>query len=225
MKQVRSFCLRRGGRIGNYRVIRCLGRGYEGEVYAVREVPSGVMRAMKIVRCVDADTVEHITRTARLLEFLRDTGASPRYYHMMTDCFVGGGWVLCLVLEKLDGVVLKAWLRRKLRCRSFGERQRLVLLHMLTHLRIQYWFGVCVAVLVLGHHATVRLIPARLWARCHELEMLLPYLIAAIVIILLILHRRNRIASYRELLKNSPGVAVNTEGIEYGVGHPSNKDT
>jgi hypothetical protein len=33
--------------------------------------------------------------------------------------------------------------------------------------------------------------------------------------------RKNRIDSYREFLENSPGIDVQTAGIKYGIGHPT----
>lgn len=36
--------------------------------------------------------------------------------------------------------------------------------------------------------------------------------------------RKNRVDSYAEFLNNSPGVPVESAGIRYGVGHPTEED-
>ena len=92
---------------------------------------------------------------------------------------------------------------------------------MLTHLRIQYWLGLGIAILFLLYHFITRVIPGfGVPLRNVQAQRSIPYLVLTACIILLKELRKNRIASYREFLKNSPGISVDTTGIEYGVGHP-----
>jgi hypothetical protein len=93
---------------------------------------------------------------------------------------------------------------------------------MLTHLTIQYYLGVGIGALFLIYHFT-----SRVWPGIHEplrnfeFSRGLPYLFVLCSLVFLWLLRSNRIESYREFLSNSPGIAVDTAGIAYGVGHPT----
>jgi hypothetical protein len=51
----------------------------------------------------------------------------------------------------------------------------------------------------------------------------LPYLILFLSFFFIKWIRKNRQRSYKEFLDNSPGIEINTEGINYGVGHGRNK--
>ena len=92
---------------------------------------------------------------------------------------------------------------------------------MLSHLRIQFWLGSSILLLFLLYHFMQRVLPgigdpeARF-----ELERSLPYIILLASIVFLVRLRANRIEAYQEFIKNSPGISVETEGIEYGIGHP-----
>lgn len=93
---------------------------------------------------------------------------------------------------------------------------------MLTHLRIQYWLGAGIAVVFLLYHFTTRVIPGiGAPLKNPELERSMPYLVLIACFFLLRKLRKNRITSYREFLTNSPGIPVDTAGVEYGVGHPA----
>jgi hypothetical protein len=93
---------------------------------------------------------------------------------------------------------------------------------MLTHLKIQYALGLGIGTLFLLYHFTLRVLPGM-----HEpignfeFSRSLPYLSATAAVVLLWLLRANRIKSYTEFLQNSPGVDVDTSGIQYGIGHPT----
>ena len=81
MGKVRSFNLSRGTRIGNYRVIENIGRGWEGEVYKVSEVPTESIRALKLFRADELDSVRHLVHFAWYYEQVRRSGSVPIYYH------------------------------------------------------------------------------------------------------------------------------------------------
>ena len=92
---------------------------------------------------------------------------------------------------------------------------------MLTHLSIQWWFGLGVAILVLLYHFSTRLLPKLPCFWTCGLERMLPYLVLVAGVILLFFLRKDRNESYESFLRNSPGKVVDTEGIEYGTGHPA----
>ena len=107
MGKVRSFELQPGTRIGNYRVVENIGRGWEGEVYKVEEVPTEAIRALKLFRTDELESVRHLVHFAWYYEQVRCTGHFPVYYHY-------GQWFLdddngCwfLVFEFIEGNPLK----------------------------------------------------------------------------------------------------------------------
>jgi hypothetical protein len=95
---------------------------------------------------------------------------------------------------------------------------------MITHLRIQYALGLGFAALFVSYHFVRRVLPGiHEPIQNFEVSRSLPYLTCLAAAIFLVHLRKNRIASYQEFLKNSPGIEVNTAGIDYGVGHPVEK--
>ena len=93
---------------------------------------------------------------------------------------------------------------------------------MLTHLKIQYWLGIGIALLFAFYHFVTRVLPGiHQPVRFFEFSRSLPYIFAIFSIALLWWLRSNRIESYEEFLRNSPGISVATTGITYGVGHPT----
>ncbi len=91
---------------------------------------------------------------------------------------------------------------------------------MLTHLKIQFALGLGLGAIVLLYHFITRVIPGfRFSISGFDPIRSLPYVILVISIIYLYFLRKNRKESYKEFLKNSPGIDINTKGIDYGVGH------
>ena len=91
---------------------------------------------------------------------------------------------------------------------------------MLTHLKIQFALGVGLGGIVLLYHFVTRVVPGLgLSLKNIDLVRGLPYLILLCSIFFLRWIRDNRRKSYREFLDNSPGIDIETEGINYGVGH------
>jgi hypothetical protein len=52
----------------------------------------------------------------------------------------------------------------------------------------------------------------------------LPYALVVVAVVYLFHLRKNRNDSYKEFLRNSPGIEVNTGDIEYGIGHGYNNN-
>jgi hypothetical protein len=93
---------------------------------------------------------------------------------------------------------------------------------MITHLKIQYALGLGIATLFILYHFIGRVLPGiHAPVGNFELSRSLPYLAATAWAIFLWFLRKNRIDSYQEFLENSPGIDVQTAGIKYGIGHPT----
>lgn len=91
---------------------------------------------------------------------------------------------------------------------------------MITHLRIQFALGVGLVILVIGYHFMERVATGfGLPFSAFEPSRALPYVVLCAAGVYLVWLRRNRGESYAEFLRNSPGIRVASEGIEYGVGH------
>jgi hypothetical protein len=91
---------------------------------------------------------------------------------------------------------------------------------MIAHLRIQYFLGMGIATLVVAYHFLTRVWPGFGESmNSFEPTRTLPYVVGIVGICYLWRLRNQRNKSYTEFLKNSPGVQVDTKGIEYGVGH------
>jgi hypothetical protein len=123
MAKVTSFNLRRGTRIGQYEIVSKLGRGWEGEVYNVKEVPTDAPRAMKIVRHRKGASVRDYGHIGWYFEQLAETGAVARYYHMGQWFLEDNEGLFYFVFERLRGENLQVWLRK--RRRRLGAREAL----------------------------------------------------------------------------------------------------
>jgi hypothetical protein len=102
----------------------------------------------------------------------------------------------------------------------FGEHRKST--SMLTHLRIQWTLGISIATLFTLYHFVTRVLPGigAPWAR-FEIQRTLPYVVGVICFVLLSRLHRDRTQAYTNFLKNSPGIMMDTTGIEYGTGHPA----
>ena len=94
---------------------------------------------------------------------------------------------------------------------------------MLTHLRINWCLGSAIGILVLLYHLIYEII-LRPCTSQFRLESICPYVTAGIVLIFVLYWRRHRRISYEKFLKNSPGIEVDSTGIEFGVGHPTDEE-
>jgi hypothetical protein len=57
------------------------------------------------------------------------------------------------------------------------------------------------------------------------LLLILPWIATIAVVVSIVLLRKHYINSYNDFIKNSPGIEIDTTGIDYGVGHPIDQDT
>lgn len=101
----------------------------------------------------------------------------------------------------------------------FGKHRRTNV--MLTHLKIQYLFGIGIIFLVILYHFLKRVVPGfgASWSNFEPIRCL-PYLMVVIGTIVVIRLQRKMKKKYAEFMQNSPGIEVDTEGIVYDEGHP-----
>jgi len=88
----------------------------------------------------------------------------------------------------------------------------------------QLWLQVIMATLVglifLGYHFFVRVVPGLGQPlSSFQLSRTLPYLSAALICGLLVWEWRRLNEKYKEFIRNSPGIDINTGAIQYGIGH------
>jgi hypothetical protein len=93
---------------------------------------------------------------------------------------------------------------------------------MIGHLKLQMWLAVGIAVLVLSIQLNSTMLP--LFHRCFagsQLQNFLPWILVSVGGCIWYYQHRHSMKKYREFLRNSPGKEVDTAGIEFGVGHPT----
>lgn len=95
---------------------------------------------------------------------------------------------------------------------------------IMTHIRIQWWLGIFIGGLVLLYHFFSEVLKVSPYffspAEDFHLTLILPHIVAVVMFLWLLWLRRHRTKSYDEFLKNSPGIEIDTTGIDYGAGHP-----
>jgi len=92
---------------------------------------------------------------------------------------------------------------------------------MITHLKIQSFLGISIAILViLFHFFNVTAPTTEAEEPFITTSKILPYLSGICGFIYCAILSRKRRSDYTEFIKNSPGVDVDTGGIEYRSGHP-----
>ena len=96
---------------------------------------------------------------------------------------------------------------------------------ILTHIRIQWYLGLSIGGLILLYHFLTEALKICPYlaspVASFRFELVLPYITAVLTFFGVLQLRKHRIRSYDEFIKNSPGVDVDTTGINYGVGHPT----
>lgn len=94
---------------------------------------------------------------------------------------------------------------------------------MLTHLRIQGALGLGVAAVVLIFHFFKVLVPIFEARQEFSLQVLLPWVFGVIGVVIWCKLGGYYQSKYNEFIKNSPGITIDTSGIEYEKGHPTGK--
>jgi len=101
--KIKTFNLKEGTRIGNYQVLEKLGLGEEGEVYKVAEVPTEAVRALKLFRLEDYNSMRDLIHYAWYYEQLQSTGHFPIYHHYGQWLLEDDGGCFFLVFELIKG--------------------------------------------------------------------------------------------------------------------------
>lgn len=96
---------------GRYTVIEKLGAGWEGEVYKVQELHTGIMRAAKLFYPHRNDRLKVSTRYARKLNKLASCPIVMNY-HTQEILTIRGHKVACLVSEFIEGEILSEFVKR-----------------------------------------------------------------------------------------------------------------
>lgn len=77
-----AFRLGRGNVVAGYKLLRCLGRGWESTNYLAAEQHSGAIRRLKFYRGHEPDNLELLGHIATIFERFHPTTAVPTYHHM-----------------------------------------------------------------------------------------------------------------------------------------------
>ncbi len=93
---------------------------------------------------------------------------------------------------------------------------------MIHHLKIQFFFGLTLGLSILIFHFLTIVIPSLYFSlslKSIDLSKWFPYIALIVISIYIVWVIRHRSSSYKEFLKNSPGIKVDTTDIIYGKGH------
>jgi serine/threonine protein kinase len=131
VKQIAAFDLAPGRVLARkYEVLSCLGAGWEGEVYRIRERNTGIERAAKLFFPQRNVRNRAARAYARKLHALRDCPLVI-HYHTEEMVVLRGAPITVLVSEYVEGEILSEYARRQPGGR-LHHFQALHLLHALT---------------------------------------------------------------------------------------------
>lgn len=114
---------------GRYTVVEKLGAGWEGEVYKVQEVHTGIWRAAKLFYPQRNNKLKVSTRYAKKLNKLASCPIVMNY-HSQEVLPIKGHKIACLVSEFIEGEILSEFVKRH-RGGRIGVFQALHLLYAL----------------------------------------------------------------------------------------------
>lgn len=111
--RIDSFGLRPGQRLGShYEVVDELGKGWEGEVFKVRELGTEIERAAKLYYPQRNPRGKVLLRYARKLYRLRDVPIVIQYHHK-DRARIKGQSVEFMVSDYVDGEMLSSYVQRQ----------------------------------------------------------------------------------------------------------------
>lgn len=97
---------------GRYRIEKALGSGWEGEVYLISELGTGIERAVKLFYPNRNKKRAASRRYARMLHKLRGL-PSLIQYHGHEEIEIEGEEVVALISEYIEGEILSAFIKRQ----------------------------------------------------------------------------------------------------------------
>lgn len=107
-----AFRLGCGCVVAGYRLLRCLGRGWESTSYLATEEASGVLRRLKFYRPCSDRPPGYLGHTAATFDLLHPIGAVPAYHHMSVWQRNRREHIPYLVFGYIDGMPLTKLLDR-----------------------------------------------------------------------------------------------------------------
>jgi hypothetical protein len=96
---------------------------------------------------------------------------------------------------------------------------------MISHLKIQYSLAIGLGLIIFLYHISVRVLPG-INSPISEFEAArsLPYIVIILSLFYLNNVKKEKDRNYAEFLSNSPGIPIDTNGIQYGSGHGFRSD-
>jgi hypothetical protein len=96
---------------------------------------------------------------------------------------------------------------------------------MISHLKIQYSLAIGLGIIIFLYHISVRVILG-MYSPISKFDIArsLPYIIIILSFFYLKSVKKEKDRNYEEFLKNSPGIFIDTTGIQYGSGHGFRND-
>ena len=97
---------------------------------------------------------------------------------------------------------------------------------VLQDVKIQITLNIGIVSLIILYHLIVRVLPGILEPSLYTFDLagVLPYVCLCFAALYIITTRNKLVDKYAEFKKNSPGRPIDTAGIEYGIGHPIDKE-
>ncbi len=94
---------------------------------------------------------------------------------------------------------------------------------ILDDLRIQMTLFIAIVILIISYHFIIRVLPGIRNPEAYTFEFvgLLPYISLLFLVLYSLIERKKFIDKYKEFISNSPGKEIDTDGINYGIGHPT----
>lgn len=111
-KRIEEYNFSKGRTLGGrYTIMEKLGAGWEGEVYKVQELHTGIMRAAKLFYPHRNEKLKVSTRYAKKLNKLSNCPIVMNY-HTQEILTIKGHKVACLVSEFIEGEILSEFVKR-----------------------------------------------------------------------------------------------------------------
>lgn len=119
-----AFRLGKGRQIHGYRLISCLGNGWEGTSYLAHEELTGAVRRLKFFRTNTEEEVRQVRTIASTWNRLSQSGAVPTYHHMGIWQRHGEEEIPFVVTDYVEGIPFPTFLASK----KWNDREMIAIL-------------------------------------------------------------------------------------------------